>query len=311
MEKNEKIYVTGHNGMVGSAIVRVLKRKGYTNIITKTSKELDLRNQNKTNEFIKKEKPNTIIIASAKVGGINANMNNLTGFLMDNLQIETNIISSAYKNNVENLMFLGSSCIYPREAQQPLKEDYLLTGPLEPTNEGYAIAKIAGLKACEYLNKEHDLNYISVMPCNLYGENDNFDPESSHVIAGIMQRMHLAKEENKSFIKIWGSGKPLREFLYVDDMAEATVFVLENYKGSDFINIGSFSEITIKELAETIQKVIGYEGELMFDTSKPDGMFRKKLDTTKINELGWQPKFSLENGLKKTYEWYLKNVYEK
>lgn len=310
MELNEKIYVAGHNGMVGSAIVRCLKRKGYTNIITKTSKELDLRDQNKVNEFFKKEKPNTVILAAAKVGGIEANRNNLTGFLMENLKIQTNVIDASYKHDVENFMFLGSSCVYPREAPQPLKEEYLLTGPLEPTNEGYALAKISGLKACEYYNKEHGLNYLSVMPCNIYGINDNFDPKNSHVIAAIMQRIHKAKENNEEYVEIWGTGNAYREFLYVDDAAEGTIFVLENYKGNTFLNLGTGEDMTIRELAETIKEVVGFEGKFKFNSSKPDGMHRKQVDITKLKELGWKPKISLKDGLSKTYEWYLNKLKE-
>lgn len=305
MNFDEKIYVAGHNGMVGSAIVRCLERKGYTNIIKKSSKQLDLRNQAKVNEFFEEEKPNTVILAAAKVGGIEANRNDLTGFLMDNLLIEANVLTAAFNNDVENFMFLGSSCIYPREAPQPLKEEYLLTGPLEPTNEGYAIAKIAGLKACEYYNKEHGLNYISVMPTNLYGVNDNFDPNNSHVISAILQRMHYAKVNNEPSVVIWGTGNPYREFLYVDDMAEATVFLLENYKGNTFVNVGTGEDLTIRELAETIKKVVGYDGELVFDSTKPDGMYKKQLDVSKLSNLGWEPKISLEEGLKLTYEWFL------
>ncbi len=307
MKHDDKIYVAGHKGMVGSAIVRELEKKGYKNIIKRNSKELDLRNQNKVEEFFNKETPDVVILAAAKVGGIEANRNNLYGFLIENLQIETNVITSAYNNGVKNFMFLGSSCIYPREAQQPLNEDYLLTGPLEPTNEGYAISKIAGLKACEYINKEKGLNYLSVMPTNLYGINDNFDSKNSHVISAILQRMHKAKINKEPFVEIWGTGKPYREFLYVDDMAEGTIFVLENYTGKTFVNIGTGKDMTIKELAETIKEVVGYEGELKFDTSKPDGMYKKQLDISKIQQLGWKPKISLKDGLTKMYQWYLKN----
>lgn len=305
MDLNEKIFVAGHNGMVGSAIVRCLERKGYTNIIKRTSKELDLRNQAKVNEFFEKEKPNTVILAAAKVGGIEANRNDLSGFLMDNLLIEINVLNASFKNGVENFMLVGSVCVYPTVVPQPIKEEYLFTGPLEPDDEGYGIAKIAGLKACEYYNKEHNLNYLSVMPTNIYGVNDNFHPKNSHVIAGIMRRMHNAKVNNEPSVIIWGTGKPTREFLYVDDMAEGTIFVLENYKGSTFLNIGTGEDITIKKLAETIKKVIGYNGELIFDSSMPDGTFRRQLDVSKIKELGWEPKISLEEGLKLMYEWYL------
>ncbi|PKL66222.1 MAG: GDP-fucose synthetase [Methanobacteriales archaeon HGW-Methanobacteriales-1] len=307
MDLDQKIYVAGHTGMVGSAIVRMLEKKGYNNIIKRTSAQLDLREQSKVNEFFREEKPETVILAAAKVGGIEANMNDLTGFLLENIQIQTNVLTSAYNNNVQNLMLLGSSCIYPRESAQPIKEDYLLTGPLEPTNEGYALAKITGLKACEYYNKEHGMNYISVIPTNLYGINDNFDPKTSHVISSIMRRMHIAKENKDPYVEIWGTGKPYREFMYVDDMAEATIFILENYKGSSSINIGTGKDITIKELAKTIQETIGYKGKLIFNTSKPDGMFRKRLDVTKLKDMGWESKISLKDGLQMTYKWYLEN----
>lgn len=307
MDLDEKIFVAGHNGMVGSAIVRLLEKRGHNNIIKRTSSQLDLRDQSKVNEFFIKEKPETVILAAAKVGGIEANMNDLSGFLLENLQIQTNTLTAAYQNNVENFMFLGSSCIYPKDSIQPIKEEYLLTGPLEPTNEGYALAKLTGIKACEYYKKEHGLNYLSVIPTNLYGINDNFDPKTSHVISSIMRRMHIAKENNDEHVEIWGTGNPYREFMYVDDMAEATIFVLENYKGNESINIGTGIDITIKELAETIKKVVGFEGELQFDSSKPDGMFRKRLDVTKLESMGWKSKISLETGLKLMYEWYLQN----
>jgi len=307
MDKSSKIYVAGHKGMVGSAIVRLLKQKGYKNIIKRTSSELDLRNQKKVNEFFIKNNPDCVILAAAKVGGIKANMNDLSGFLMDNLSIQTNVINAAYNYGVKNFVFLGSSCIYPKNAPQPLKEEYLLTGPLEPTNEGYAIAKIAGLKACEYYNKEHNVNYISVMPPNLYGINDNFNPEYSHVISGIMRRLHLAKKNNLESVEIWGSGKPYREFMYVDDMAEGTIFLLENYKESGFINLGVGEDVTIAELANLIKEVVGYDGDLIFNPSKPDGMYRKLLDVTKLKKLGWTYKTSLKEGLIKTYKWYLEN----
>jgi GDP-L-fucose synthase len=307
---DEKIYVAGHKGMVGSSIVRLLEKRGHTNIIKRTSSQLDLRDQSKVNEFFKQEKPETVILAAAKVGGIEANMNDLTGFLIENLQIQTNVLTAAFHNHVPHFMFLGSSCIYPRESVQPLKEEYILTGPLEPTNEGYALAKIPGIKACEYYNKEHGMNYLSVIPTNLYGINDNFKPESSHVISSILRRMHAAKENGETYVEIWGTGKPYREFMYVDDMAEATLFVLENYKGSTSINIGTGKDITIKELAETIQEVVGYKGKLKFNHSKPDGMFRKRLDVTKLKDMGWKSKTSLNEGLQKTYAWYLKNKEE-
>ncbi len=307
MDLDHKIYVAGHRGMVGSAIVRLLEKRGHENIIKKTSSQLDLRDQAKVNEFFIKEKPETVILAAAKVGGIEANMNDLTGFLLENLQIQTNVLTSAYNNNVKNFMFLGSSCIYPKESNQPIKEEYLLTGPIEPTNEGYALAKITGIKACEYYHKEHGMNYLSVIPTNLYGINDNFDPKTSHVISSIIRRMHAAKVNNDPYVEIWGTGKPYREFMYVDDMAEATIFVLENYKERTSVNVGTGQDVTIKELAETIQEVVEYKGKLKFNTNKPDGMFRKRLDVTKLKNMGWEPKISLKEGLKRTYNWYLQN----
>lgn len=307
MNLEKKIYVAGHNGMVGSAIIRALKRKGYTNFIFKSHSELDLTRQNDVESFLKTEKPDAIFLAAAKVGGINANMNNPVDFLMENIIIQHNIINSAFENNINDLVFLGSSCIYPTKSKQPLKEEYLLTGPLEPTNEGYALAKIVGLKACEYYNKQYGTNYISVMPPNLYGINDNFDLKKAHVVASLIRKMHEAKINNSSQVEIWGTGKQYRELMFVDDMADATIFAFENYTGDSFINIGVGIDYTIKELAETIQKVVGFEGELYFDTSKPDGMFRKVLDVSKFESLGWKPKYSLEEGLEITYKWFLDN----
>lgn len=308
MNYTDKIYVSGHRGMVGSAIIRELEKKGYKNIVKKTSEELDLRNQIDVEKFFKKEKPDIVILAAAKAGGIGASSTDNFGFLMDNLQIEINVISAAYKNNVKKFLFLGSSCIYPKTALQPFKEDCLLTGPLEPTCEGYALGKIAGLKACEYLNKEKGLEYISVMPTNLYGINDNLDVENSHVIPAIMQRMHDAKINKKPYIKIWGTGQPHREFLYVDDMAKATIFLLENYSGDEIVNIGYGTDISIKELTETIKKVVGYKGEIKFDTSKPDGMYKKLVDIKKIEDLGWKPETTLKEGLEEMYDWYLTQI---
>lgn len=305
---DSKIYVAGHNGMVGSAICRLLKEKGYTNIITKSHSELDLTNQIKVNEFFKSEKPDVVFLAAAKVGGINANMNNQSAFLMENIGIEYNVINAAFENDINDLMFLGSSCIYPRESHQPIKEEYLLTGPLEPTNEGYALAKIVGLKACQYYNEQYGTNYIGVMPTNLYGINDNFDLESSHLVPAIMRKMHEAKINNSPEVEIWGTGKPYRELLFVEDMADATFFVFKNYKGKSFVNVGTGEDLTIKEISESIQKIVGYDGELYFNTDKPDGMYRKLLDVTNLKELGWKPKHSLESGLKITYEWYLNNL---
>ncbi|MEE0024279.1 GDP-L-fucose synthase family protein [Methanobrevibacter sp.] len=302
-----EIYVAGHNGMVGSAICRLLEKRGYENLILRTHSELDLTKQDDVNTFFKKEKPDVVFLAAAKVGGINANMNNQSAFLMDNIGIEYNVINAAFNNDVDNLMFLGSSCIYPRESKQPIKEDYLLTGPLEPTNEGYALSKIVGLKACQYYNEQYGTNYIGVMPTNLYGINDNFDLESSHLVPAIIRKMHEAKINNNPQVEIWGTGKPYRELLYVDDMADATLFAFENYKGKSFINVGTGEDLTIRQISETIKNIVGYEGELYFNTDKPDGMYRKLLDVTNLKNLGWEPKYSLEEGLKITYEWYLNN----
>ncbi len=304
---DSKIYVAGHNGMVGSSICRLLKKKGYNNLIFKSHSELDLTNQADVYEFFKNEKPDVVFLAAAKVGGINANMNNHSTFLLENIGIEYNVINAAFENDVNDLMFLGSSCIYPCKSQQPIKEEYLLTGPLEPTNEGYALAKIIGLKACQYLNEQYGTNYIGVMPTNLYGINDNFDLESSHLVPAIMRKMHEAKVDNKPQVEIWGTGKPYRELLFVEDMADATLFAFENYKGNSFVNVGTGEDLTIKQISETIQKIVGYDGELYFNTDKPDGMYRKLLDVTNLKELGWEPKYSLEEGLKITYEWYLNN----
>ena len=309
MNPNDKIYVAGHNGMVGSAIVRALKKKGHENFILKSHSELDLTIQNEVSDFFKDEQPDVVFLAAAKVGGISANIADPVTFLMDNIIIQHNVIKSAFENDVEKLIFLGSSCIYPTEAQQPLKEEYLLTGPLEPTNEGYALSKIVGLKACEYYNKQYGTNYIGVMPPNLYGINDNFDLKTAHVVASLIKKMHIAKINDEPQVEIWGSGNQYRELMFVDDMADATLFAAENYTGDSFINIGVGVDYTIRDLSETIQKVVGYDGELFFDTSKPDGMFRKVLDVSNFNELGWKSKISLEEGLKLTYEWFLDNEY--
>lgn len=310
LDLDSKIYVAGHNGMVGSAICRLLEKKGYNNLLLKTHSELDLTNQLAVEDFFKKEKPDVVFLAAAKVGGINANMNNQSAFLMENIGIEYNVINSAFNNDVNDLMFLGSSCIYPRESKQPIKEEYLLTGPLEPTNEGYALAKIAGLKACQYFNEQYGTKYIGVMPTNLYGINDNFDLESSHLVPAIIRKMHEAKTNNSAEVEIWGTGKPYRELLFVEDMADATLFAFENYKGKSFINVGTGEDLTIKQISETIQKIVGFEGELYFNTSKPDGMYRKLLDVSQLKKLGWKPKYSLEDGLKITYEWFLEHYYK-
>lgn len=307
MNKDVKIYVAGHRGMVGSAIVRNLLSKDYTNIIARGHEELDLASQIQVENFFTKEKPEIVVLAGAKVGGIEANIKQPAEFIMQNLQIECNVIKSAYDNNSRKLVFLGSSCIYPKNAKQPLKEEYLLSGYLEPTNEGYAIAKIAGLKLCEFYYKQYGAEFISVMPCNLYGPNDNFSPESSHVMAALIRKFHEAKAENKPFVEIWGSGNQYREFLYVDDMADAVVYLMENYSGDQFVNIGSGKDVTIRELAQLIKSTVGYKGNLKFDSSKPDGMHRKVLDVTRLNNLGWKYKTQLEVGIKETYNWFLKH----
>lgn len=307
MDRNSKIYVAGHRGMVGSAIIRRLEKSGYINLITKTSTELNLCNQQDVETFICAEKPDCVILAAAKVGGIGANIKYPAEFLIENIQIQTNVIHSSFKNGVKNLIFLGSSCIYPTASQQPLKEEYLLDGKLEPTNEGYAIAKIAGLKACEYYNKEYGLNYISIMPPNLYGINDNFDPDNSHIVAALLKKMHDAKIKNQTSVEIWGSGNQCRELMYVDDLADAVIYIMGRYHEAQFINIGTGVDATVREIAETVKSVVGYRGNLIFDTSKPDGMYRKVLDVTKINELGWKSKVSFEEGVRLTYQWYLNN----
>ena len=307
MNRNDKIYVAGHKGMVGSAIVRALEKKGHNNLILKSHAELDLTVQQDVQNFFNEEKPDVVFLAAAKVGGIAANIANPVSFLMDNIIIQHNVIKSAFDTGVEKLIFLGSSCIYPTKAQQPLKEEYLLTGPLEPTNEGYALSKIVGLKACEYYNKQFGTNYIGVMPPNLYGINDNFDLKTAHVVASLIKKMHIAKVNDEPQVEIWGSGNQYRELMFVDDMADATLYAADNYDGDSFINIGVGVDYTIRELSETIQRVVGYEGELFFDTSKPDGMFRKVLDVSNFNNLGWESKISLEKGLTLTYEWFLNN----
>lgn len=307
MEKNAKIYVAGHRGMVGSAIVRALKNQGYTNIITRTSKELDLRRQIDVEEFFVKEKPDYVFLAAAKVGGILANNEAPADFMYDNMILEMNVIHEAYKNKVKKLMFLGSSCIYPRMAPQPMKEDCLLTSELEKTNEAYALAKISGLKYCEYLNRQYGTDFISVMPTNLYGPNDNYHPEHSHVLPALIRRFHEAKENNLNEVVIWGTGTPLREFLYVDDLADACVYLMNTYSGNETVNLGTGKELSIKELAELVKKVVGFKGNITFDTTKPDGTPRKLLDVSKLEKLGWKYKTELEDGIKLAYEDFLNN----
>tara|TARA_Y100001954_G_C15761343_1_gene579295 strand:+ start:264 stop:1211 length:948 start_codon:yes stop_codon:yes gene_type:complete len=303
-----KIYIAGHKGMVGSAIWRALESKGYTNLIGKTSKEIDLRNQHDVLDFYNQEKPEVVIDAAAKVGGILVNNEFPYQFLMDNLQIQNNLIDGAFKTGVEKFIFLGSSCIYPKFASQPLKEEYLLTDSLEPTNECYAIAKITGVKACQALNKQHNKDFVSLMPTNLYGFYDNFDLRSSHVLPAMMRKFHEAKINNHSDVTLWGSGTPKREFLFVDDLAEAVVFALEKKLPEYLYNVGSGKDITIKDLAETIQKVTGHQGEIIWDSSKPDGTPRKLMDVSKMKEMGWEYTTELNQGIEKTYAWFLENI---
>ena len=307
LDRTKKIYVAGHRGLVGSALVRKLKSEGFLNVVTRTHGELDLTRQSEVENFFAKEKPAYVILAAAKVGGIYANDTYPADFIMQNLQIEFNVIDAAYKNGVEKLLFLGSSCIYPRECPQPIKEEYLLSGYLEKTNEAYALAKIAGLKMCAFYNQQYGTDYISVMPCNLYGVNDNFSPENSHVLPALMRKFHEAKEKNEPTVTVWGSGRPLREFLNVDDLADACLFLMDHYKGNEFFNVGYGKEITILELAEMMKRVTGFQGEIILDSSKPDGTPRKLTDISRLKEMGWKPKICLEEGLKQTYEWYKAN----
>jgi GDP-L-fucose synthase len=307
MEKKSKIYIAGHRGLVGSAILKKLKKEGYNNLVYRTSSELDLRRQEKVEEFFKEEKPEYVILAAAKVGGIQANDTYSAEFLYDNLMIETNVIDAAYQNGVKKMLFLGSSCIYPKFADQPMKEDYLLSGKLESTNEGYAVAKITGIKLCEHYNKQYDTNFISAMPTNLYGPNDNFDLETSHVLPALIRKFHEAKVNDEDEVVIWGTGKPRREFLHVDDLADALLFLMNNYNGDQFVNVGVGKDISILELAELIKDIVGFEGEINNDLSKPDGTPRKLLDVTRLNDLGWEAQISLEEGIGDTYEWFKEN----
>jgi GDP-L-fucose synthase len=305
LEKNAKIYIAGHRGMVGSAIHRKLAKEGYTDIVTRSSKELDLRDQVAVQAFFDLEKPDYVFLAAAKVGGIVANNTYRADFLYENLAIQNNVIHQSYKHGVKKLMFLGSSCIYPKLAPQPLKEEYLLTGLLEETNEPYAIAKIAGIKMCEAYRAQYGCNFISVMPTNLYGFNDNYHPENSHVLPALIRRFHEAKINNAAQVTIWGSGSPLREFLFADDLAEACYYLMQHYDEPSLINIGTGEDISIKDLALLIKKVIGYEGALTFDSSKPDGTPRKLMDVSKLHKLGWKHKVELEQGIKLAYEDFL------
>jgi GDP-L-fucose synthase len=309
MEKHEKIYIAGHRGMVGSAMHRKLKIEGFENIVVKTSAELDLTNQQAVADFFAQEKPDYVFLAAAKVGGIVANNTYRADFIYQNLMIESNIIHQAFVNSIKKLMFFGSSCIYPKLAPQPLKEDYLLTGELEYTNEPYAIAKIAGIKLCESYRDQYGCNFISVMPTNLYGYGDNYHPNHSHVLPALIRRLHEAKENNTPFIEAWGTGKPLREFLFVDDLADACYLLMQDYNEKQFVNVGCGEDISIKDLIEVIKKVVGYKGEIRFDTTKPDGTPRKLMDATKLRNMGWQPKVSLEEGIMLAYNDFLNGKY--
>ena len=306
MEKNAKIYIAGHRGMVGSALHRKLQKEGFNNLITQTSAELDLRNQQKVIDFFEQEKPEYVFLAAAKVGGIVANNTYRADFLYENLQIQNNIIHSSYLNGVTKLMFLGSSCIYPKMAPQPLKEEYLLTGLLEDTNEPYAIAKIAGIKMCDAYRSQYGCNYISVMPTNLYGYNDNYHPQNSHVLPALIRRFHEAKEQNAAEVTIWGTGTPKREFLFADDLAEACFYLMQNYNEAGLVNIGTGEDISIKDLALLIKDIVGYKGNLNFDTTKPDGTPRKLMEVSKLKDLGWKFTITLEKGIPLAYQDFLK-----
>lgn len=308
MEKTDKIYVAGHRGLVGSAIVRSLKEKGYTNVIGRTHRELDLCDQAAVREFFASEKPDVVVLAAAKVGGINANNTKPAEFAYSNMQIQCNVIQSSHENQVKKLLFLGSTCIYPKLAPQPIPEDALLTGPLEETNEAYAVAKIAGLEMCKFYKRQYGDDFISCMPTNLYGPYDNYDLEGSHVMPAMIRKFHEAKTQGKETVELWGTGTPLREFLYVDDMADACVFLLENYSGEQHVNIGTGKELTIKELAELVKKTVGYEGDIVWNTEMPDGTPRKLTDVTKLHGLGWRHKVELEEGVAKAYAWFCENV---
>jgi GDP-L-fucose synthase len=306
MNKDSKIFVAGHNGMVGSAIVRKLKELGYTKIITKSRKELDLTNQFQVNHFFHFERPEYVFLAAAKVGGIKANDDFRADFIYENIMIQSNIIKASHSNGVKKLLFLGSTCIYPKHCPQPIKEEYLLTGLLEPTNDAYAIAKISGVKMCQSFNKQYGDNFISVMPTNLYGPNDNYDLNNSHVLPAMIRKFHEAKVEEKDIVEIWGTGTPMREFLYVDDLADACVYLMNNYNSSEIVNIGTGEDLTIKDLAHLVKEVVGFNGDIYFNTDKPDGTPKKLSDVSKLKEIGWSYKTTLREGLEKTYKDYVK-----
>jgi len=307
MHKETKIYVAGHRGLVGSAILRKLRAEGYSNIVTRTREELDLTNQQAVYQFFETEQPEYVFLAAAKVGGILANSTYPADFIRENLLIQANVIDAAYRYGVKKLLFLGSSCIYPKFAPQPMKEEYLLTGVLEPTNEPYAIAKIAGIKMCQAYNKQYGTNFITVMPTNLYGPGDNFDLQTSHVLPALIRKFHEAKVTGAPHVVVWGTGNPRREFLHVDDLADACLFLMNNYDSSEIINIGVGEDLTIRELAYLIKDIVGYHGEITFDTSKPDGTPRKLLDVSKLFTMGWKPRIRLEDGISSTYEWFVQN----
>ncbi len=308
IDHNDKIYVAGHRGLVGSAIVRSLERQGYTNIIGRTHRELDLTDQAAVRKFFDEEDPDVVVLAAAKVGGINANNTQPAMFAYENMQIQCNVINESHKHNVKKLLFLGSTCIYPRMAPQPIPEDALLTGPLEETNEAYAIAKISGLEMCKFYKRQYGDNYISCMPTNLYGPYDNYDLSGSHVLPAMIRKFHEARMNNAPTVELWGTGTPLREFLYVDDMADACVFLLENYEGEQHVNIGTGKEVTIAQLADIVRKTVGYEGEIVWNKDMPDGTPRKLTDVTKLHGLGWTHKVELEEGVRLAYEWFKDNV---
>ncbi|MCK9303615.1 MAG: GDP-L-fucose synthase [Bacteroidales bacterium] len=305
MLTNSKIYVAGHHGLVGSAIMRCLQKNGYTNIIYRSSKELDLRNQEAVNKFFEVEKPEYVFLAAAKVGGILANSTAPADFMYDNLMISSNVVHAAYEYKVKKLLFLGSSCIYPKMAPQPIKEEYLLTGALEPTNEGYALAKISGMQMCKFYRRQYGCDFISAMPTNLYGINDNFDLKTSHVLPAMIRKFHEAKVQHKPEVVLWGTGKVLREFLYVDDLADALVFLMNNYSAESHVNIGTGEDLSINDLALIIKQVVDYEGDIVYDTTKPDGTPRKLLDVSLLHSLGWKHQISLEEGVKRVYKWYV------
>lgn len=308
MDRNLKIYIAGHRGMVGSSILRKFQQAGFTNFVFRSSKELDLRNQAAVKKFFSKERPVYVVLAAARVGGIMANIESPASFLYDNLMIQSNVINEAYENDVKKLLFLGSSCIYPRLSPQPMKEEYLLDGKVEPTNEGYAIAKIAGMKMCEMYNRQYGTDYISVMPCNLYGPGDNFYSEHSHVVPALIRKFHEAKCDGQDEVIVWGTGQARRELLYTEDLADACLYLMESYSGNDFFNVGSGEDVSIRELANMIKDVVGYKGNILFDTTKPDGMPQKLMDVSKLTEAGWTYKTALIDGLEKTYQWYLENI---